>query len=343
MWKKLLVAAASLTASLVVAEAALALLERRSGQEPVVPETIGRFDPQLGWTLRPGAVAVSRRTGSPVEYRINSKGLRDEETPYEKPPGVYRIVLLGDSRAFGYGLPIEKHFSTLLEGYFRNVEVVNMGVSGYGVDQELLLLQSEGFKYQPDVVIAYVDHYGDHRHLHTKRFGKRKPRFLRRDGALVLTGVPVSGRPTRGPRNALTAFLGQHSRLYRRLREAYHRLRSDEEPGSPEESVGAGAASDEEDPTVQQELYDLGETLVAAMDEACRAHGARFVLMTRISRLHARMQERGIPSLAVNAPLDNPKFALPGDLLHTNEAGNAVLAWVLAEFLREHALIPAEH
>jgi len=343
MRRKLLVAAASLTASLVVAEAALALLERRSGSEPVVPETIGRFDPQLGWALRPGAVAVSRRAGQPVEYRINSKGLRDDETSYEKPPGIFRIVLLGDSRAFGYGVPIEGHVSAVLEGYFRDVEVINMGVSGYGVDQELLLLQSEGLKYEPDLVIAYVDHYGDHRHLHTKRFGKRKPRFILRDGEPVLTGAPVPGRPTRGPRNALTAWLGRHSRLYRRAREAYHRLRSAEEPGSPEEPVGAGAASDEDDPTVQQELYDLGEALVVAMDEASRARGARFVLMTRIGRLHAGMQKRGILSLAINAPLENPQFALPGDLLHTNEAGNAVLAWVIAEFLRGQDLIPAHH
>jgi hypothetical protein len=72
----------------------------------------------LGWSLRPFSHGTSNRTGYDIEYRINSKGLRDEETTYEKPEGSFRIVLLGDSRTFGFGVPIEKHFSTLLEGYF---------------------------------------------------------------------------------------------------------------------------------------------------------------------------------------------------------------------------------
>ena len=75
----------------------------------------------------------------------------------------------------GYGVPIEQHFSKLLEGYFRDVEVINMGVSGYGVDQELLALRNEGVRYHPDVVIAYVAHFGDQRHMYADRWGKPQP------------------------------------------------------------------------------------------------------------------------------------------------------------------------
>ena len=162
---------------------------RYPGVEAVVPREIGQFDPLLGWALKPGSHAVSHRIGE-IEYRINSKGLRDDEHEYEKAAGKKRIVIIGDSRTFGYGVRIEKHFTRLLEGYCTETEVINFGVPGYGVDQELLALKAEGFKYDPDLVIAYVAHYGNHRHMHTTRWGKNKPKFELRD-SLVLTNQPV--------------------------------------------------------------------------------------------------------------------------------------------------------
>lgn len=50
-----------------------------------------------------GLPSTSKRTGYEIEYLINSKGLRDSETTYEKPEGIFRIVLVGDSHTFGYG------------------------------------------------------------------------------------------------------------------------------------------------------------------------------------------------------------------------------------------------
>jgi hypothetical protein len=69
--------------------------------EPVVPRSIGQLNESLGWSLRPNSRAISNRTGFPVEYRINSKGLRDNEISYEKHLDVFRILLLGDSEVFG--------------------------------------------------------------------------------------------------------------------------------------------------------------------------------------------------------------------------------------------------
>ena len=131
----------------------------------VVPQDVSRFDPVYGWSLKPGACSVSKATGRPVEYKINSHGLRGPEIAYDKPAGTSRIVLLGDSHAFGFGVPESYHFASLLEGYLPGVQVVNLGVNGYGIAQELLYLTREGFKYHPDLVIAYVPHYADWRHL----------------------------------------------------------------------------------------------------------------------------------------------------------------------------------
>jgi hypothetical protein len=114
----------------LVLEGAMRLFLPDRRMRSVVPPEVGQFNEVLGWSPKPLSLATSNVTGFEIEYRINSKGLRDDETAYEKPEGIFRIVLLGDSYTFGYGVPIEKHFSTLLEGYFQNVEVINMGVSG---------------------------------------------------------------------------------------------------------------------------------------------------------------------------------------------------------------------
>ncbi len=82
--------------------------------EAVVPMEIGQFDPLLGWSYRPSSRGVSSATGQSVEYVINSFGYRGPERGYEKPKGTFRIVVLGDSRTFGFGVPIERHFTMLL-------------------------------------------------------------------------------------------------------------------------------------------------------------------------------------------------------------------------------------
>jgi hypothetical protein len=70
----------------------------------MMPLGLAEFDAQLGWRLKPGATGVSYRSGERVDYQINSKGLRDDETSYEEPSDIFRILLLGDSHAFGYGV-----------------------------------------------------------------------------------------------------------------------------------------------------------------------------------------------------------------------------------------------
>ena len=115
-------------------------------------------DPELGWRNRPGlrAEATGPTLQFPVfRYRvtINSRGLRDRETTPEPAPGVTRIVLLGDSFAWGWGVDDGECFADRLEQRLAPaVEVVNAGVPGYSTDQELLWLEREGLGYRPTLV-----------------------------------------------------------------------------------------------------------------------------------------------------------------------------------------------
>lgn len=312
--------------------------------EPVIPNS-GQFDERLGWSKIPLVQGTSNRTGYTVEYRINSKGLRDEETSYEKPRDTFRIVLLGDSFTFGFGVPIEKHFSTLLEGYFENVEVINMGIDAFGVDQELLYLRLEGFRYEPDLVLAYVPHYAEHRHMHTNRFGRNKPRFLLVDGELVLTNSPVTDNlPVRssGSLREVDRLFVKHSKAYKIFHDGLIGLLLIRQnvSASQQKQQNTKNSADE---IFMKEMYELGEAIVYAMHEDSSEHGVTFVLVTQIEELHEAALKRQILSLNVSEPLSNPAFSLPYRLKHLNESGNGVLAWEITKFLQTHDLIPTKH
>lgn len=120
----------------------------------------------LGKTVLPGAHPVhGNKPGAyfedlyGVEVRINSKGLRDAEHAYEKPAGRFRILVLGDSITFGWGVPADRSYPKVLEtalnagGKGRRFEVLNAGVGNYGAAEELAFLEAEGWKYRPDLVI----------------------------------------------------------------------------------------------------------------------------------------------------------------------------------------------
>ena len=110
--------------------------------------------------MRPGW--SSEEFGAPVT--INSKGLRNPETPYEKPKDTYRVLALGDSWTFGFRLHEPDSYPRQLErvlresaakrGDTRKIEVINAGVVGYSTDQEAAYLASEGWKYSPDLVLV---------------------------------------------------------------------------------------------------------------------------------------------------------------------------------------------
>jgi hypothetical protein len=111
------------------------------------------YDPTLGWRNIPNWKATSLGRA----LTINSKGLRDSEHPYVAPDGVSRIVVLGDSFAWGYGVADHEIFTEVLESHLQNRtprwDVINTGVSGWGTDQAFLYLTQEGFKYSPSVVV----------------------------------------------------------------------------------------------------------------------------------------------------------------------------------------------
>jgi hypothetical protein len=112
-------------------------------------------DPRVGHEHVPNTSA--RLMG--VDVSINSHKLRDREIPFEKPTGVKRIVMLGDSLVFGWGVDFESTSSKVLERELNagrpqpNVEVINTGVGNYNTSMEVQYFLNEGHRYSPDIVV----------------------------------------------------------------------------------------------------------------------------------------------------------------------------------------------
>ena len=159
----------------------------------------GEFDERFGWVNHPGAQASIDNGDFAYRARINSAGFRDPERAKRKPQATRRILLLGDSVAWGWGVDDGKRFSDLLEARLGpGVEVCNLAVPGYGTDQQYWTLAERGLAMQPDLVLlCFV--INDVVEVETSEvYGMGKPRYLRdAAGDWRIVNQPVAD--VRGP------------------------------------------------------------------------------------------------------------------------------------------------
>src|SRR5687767_7699606 len=130
--RKLAVPLALITVSAVIALVCFEILLRAIGfSAPIWREP----HPRLGWALRPGVEGWQTREGR-AYVKINEAGWRDRLHALEKPAGVYRVVVLGDSYSEAMHVALEDTYWSRLEGLLKscsgkNVEVLNFSVAGW--------------------------------------------------------------------------------------------------------------------------------------------------------------------------------------------------------------------
>jgi lysophospholipase L1-like esterase len=120
----------------------------------------GGFAPTgtLGFMLEPNK--SSRQVGEEFDVQVdtNSLGLRGPEVTVPKPADRYRVLVLGDSFSFGWGVEFKDAWVTRLARELqtpdgRSVEVVDAGVPGWSPPQEFVFLEQRGLDLQPDLVL----------------------------------------------------------------------------------------------------------------------------------------------------------------------------------------------
>jgi lysophospholipase L1-like esterase len=96
-----------------------------------------------------------------ITYHIksNNKGLRDENFDKKPPEDTYRVLIVGDSLTFGWGLNKSERYTEVLEKRLnrnrrQKYQVINAGIPGWGLKDYYSFLRNRGQKYKPDIIIV---------------------------------------------------------------------------------------------------------------------------------------------------------------------------------------------
>lgn len=219
LWfKNLLKNVAAFAIGLFLVLTVLEIFLRVASPQRLIP-VMARPDALTEYRLRPNIDGFFSLPEFEHSVRTNSIGLRGPEVA-PKAAGSFRILSLGDSFTFGWGVKEQDAYVRLVEKLLRErgskqVSVLNAGTPGYGTANEVAYLETYGFALRPDLVTISVTK-GDE--LDTIKSGL----FELRSGEVVRAG-PLKRGKLSGLQDAINyswpyRFLAQHSHLLSFLR-----------------------------------------------------------------------------------------------------------------------------
>ena len=321
-------------------------------------------DPDLFWRLAANQSRPYRN--DPAGYATNRLGLRCGEVPAEKDADEFRILSLGESTTYGFGITNRETYSYQLEEILNresdgstHYRVINAGLPAYSSFQSLLYLELRGFDLQPDLVLFYHE------------INDYLPTSLRMSSnnelGLMLTDAELHA----SLRGTLGRQLTAHSALFRfiRYQMARRKLRLLEDAQATVDPNAIGlddiSVSRLVD-TVQNASVDVNEQALptrvspeerranlAKLQTLCRQRGVELVvihpsykdstphecLLTEFCRDHNVTLFDAQPSLHPKEPTEDDFFI---DDMHPGPALNHRLAVDLAEFLQAEGLVPED-
>ncbi len=143
------------------------------------------YDAELGWSNFPSKVTMQ----NDITYTTNSVGLRSEEVK----PGKEKFLIVGDSIIYGLGLQDNETVAYYLDQEFPEIQVLNLGVGGYGIGQYYLQLKRYIKKYKPKLVGVAICTGNDIRNTQEDTsYGYSKPLFIIQEGKLKTVEPKIS-------------------------------------------------------------------------------------------------------------------------------------------------------
>lgn len=199
---RLLLLAISVLIGLFLAELAVRLVR----PQPVMLVSRGLYapDPPRRYRLQPGFKgSITNRVEFDTRFAISRQGLRGPEIGPKK-PATFRVLVLGDSFAFGVGAQEGETYPAQLQRILRSrgvrAEVLNAGAPGFGVPDEVAWFQRWGWTLEPDVIVLTVFVAND-----LQDAAPGGPKAVAVDGALMIAGER---------KRSLSRWLYYHSHLY---------------------------------------------------------------------------------------------------------------------------------
>jgi len=242
--------------------------------------------------IRPNAEFWHTSIDGTWRFVTNNKGFRNiKDFAYAKPANTIRVLSLGDSQTQGYEVHQDLTFSAVLERFLKahnaNAEVINTGVSGFSTAEELVFLENEGIKYNPDVVLLgfFANDFDDN--LKTGLFGLDTQNRLIEIKYKYTPGVFIQNVIYSIPG---VKWLSENSYFYSLLFNSvwrYFKVRltkqAIEKANAKDESRAGGAdAFEYAVPTNRapsEYQITLTAKLIERMQQFCRDHKIRFILI----------------------------------------------------------------
>jgi len=248
-----------------------------------------RFDPATGWSLRPGAAGYYDREGA-AHVSINRAGQRGPDWPLAKPPGTFRVAMIGDSYTEAIQVPYDETFSAVAERRLaacpalagRHVEVLDFGVDGFGTAQELVTLRQRALAYSPDAVVLAIFLGNDIRNNSVTLEGDQcRPFYALRDGKLVAVGPFLDSPSFR--LWCMARFDYRDAALTDLLGNAWSILLHPPRAPSPANPVERAINYNIYKPPADRawrDAWDVTDALITKVRDVSVAHHARFLAVT---------------------------------------------------------------
>ncbi|MHC4697464.1 MAG: SGNH/GDSL hydrolase family protein [Planctomycetota bacterium] len=259
------------------------------------------------WTFRPNS------TGTYLDQpiRINSHGLPGPEIRYDKGDDEYRVLFVGDSVAAGFGVPEKECFVWRLPEMWGagksagRVTTVNCSVTSYSPWQQVDLLETEGMRYDPDVIV-HVFCLNDY----VEKF------CLRRFGGYFS-----------GPYEFVSPVLSR-SGLYRAMRLLGDRGRASDDKSRKEllESYAVTRLIDQPDAAQFKDAWRITFENMSTMVAIARQHGRPFAIVCFPYAVQIQLD-------AVEQPYPQARLA---EFARAHEVPYLDLLPVYCTYLREH-------
>lgn len=228
---------------------------------------------ERGYRQRPGS---EHTYGNGARASANSAGYRGPLVSIEKPPGTFRILLLGGSATHGFGVndaeTIDASMRRQLAKRFPGLrfEVVNLALDGYDSYQVFERMRSDGLRLTPDLVIVSSG-VNDVRNARFPDLKNPDPRTLIWDRPMArLRAEAEQGGPGLWSRMKQYSYL---ARLPGLLNERFSLWRKDRRRRAP---------------TPHSEALDYFEANLLRTADLVHAAGAGLILSTPPSSLESR-------------------------------------------------------
>ncbi|MEM6571187.1 MAG: SGNH/GDSL hydrolase family protein [Planctomycetota bacterium] len=285
--KRALLSLTVLTATFVTAEIAARVALRGDWSAGTVPRLrwadLGQREPERGWALRPSLVAEIVGPHDTYVVRTDERGYRQPRGRWAEAEAARRVLVLGDSIAFGWGVDQDETFAARLDGRLgEGTEVWNLACPGYSIDQSLWTYERHRRAVGPDVVVLVSVMNDVATASRSEQEGLGKPRLELVDGGWSRI-EPSPDLVRYRPLPILHGLSGRlaSAALLRRFREGPppspavvpDRIPWTEKGGRAVDEVAAGVSAGLLDPA--SPIHEALRRLVAS----ARADGARFVLV----------------------------------------------------------------